>query len=96
MKKHHEKGSEQKRALLTICLQLAEKDDYRLITREQIAQQSGVSPGLISWYFGAMVRLRTEIVQYAIATDNAEVIAQAVTAGHPLVKDYTLNLEGPR
>jgi AcrR family transcriptional regulator len=51
------------------------------VTRDQIATAAGVSPGLVSQYWGTMQQLRRAIVGEAIRGEHLVVLAQALAAG---------------
>lgn len=66
--------------LMAAALDQSAKHHYARVTREQIAEAGGCSPGLVSAYFGTMPTLRRSIVRAAIHTKNLVVLAQALAA----------------
>jgi len=64
--------------ILDAAVTLSISDGYHKITREQIAAKCGISPALISNYFGTMINLRRDIVRHAIKCEIVEIIAQGL------------------
>ena len=69
--------------LLDAALRLAEEHGYYHVTREQIADATGSSPGNISRIFGTMPELKRAIVSAAIVRENLPILAQALVMKHP-------------
>jgi len=57
------------------------------MTRRDVSEAAGVSPGLITNYFKTIESLRQEVVRAAVAAGNAAVIAQALVNRDPIVLD---------
>lgn len=72
-------------------LSLAAKQGYRLIRRDDVAAKAGVSIGLVTYYFGGMEGLREAVVNQAIASNNLQVMAEALVAQHPAMTELTAN-----
>jgi AcrR family transcriptional regulator len=74
--------------ILSAAVKLAEKapGGYRALSRDQIAESAGVSPGLVSFYLGTMDAVRRSIMRAAIAEKNLKVIAQGLGAGDTYAK----------
>ncbi len=70
-----------KNQILNVALTLSIKKGYHKITREDIAKEAGVSPGLVSRYFNTMVQLRRAIIRAAINQNIPEIIAQGIANG---------------
>lgn len=64
--------------VLELAVQLAIKQGYRNVTRQQIADRSGVSVGTVSTYFGTMAGLHRAIMSYAVSRQVLPVIAQGL------------------
>lgn len=65
--------------MLDAGIELATERGIRSITRDEIATRSGVAFGLINKYFeGGIEQVRVELLQYAIRTNNLQVIACAI------------------
>jgi len=75
--------------LLCIALKLARKHGYREVTREMIANSAGSAEGTVSFQLGTMKQMRRVIVRHAIRTNDNKIIAQAILAGDPLVKNLS-------
>lgn len=68
------------RDIITAALRMAERHGYAAVTRDQIADAAGCSPGLVSVHFGTMPQLRRAIMGEAIRTRALAVIAQGLAA----------------
>ena len=73
--------SDRKAALLAAALKLAGKGHYAQLTRAEIAQAAGVSPGLVSTYLGTMPDMRRTLMRHAVASGDLVVIGQGLSAG---------------
>jgi AcrR family transcriptional regulator len=71
------------------ALSLAVKQGYRLVRRDDVAEKAGVSIGLVTHYFGGMEGLRDAIVKQALASNNLQVMAEALVAQHPAMAELT-------
>lgn len=69
--------------ILDAALTLATHGRYDRITRREIADAAGVSPGRVSLLAGDMDKLRTAIMEAAVAGGQAIVVAQGLTDKHP-------------
>ena len=67
-------------AILAAALKLAPRIGYAHLTREDIASEAQMSPGLVSYHFGTMVDLRRAIMRESIRVECLAVIAQGVVA----------------
>jgi len=82
--KFNKPGAEVRREqILEAALVLALNDGYTRITRDGVADKAGVSQGLVNMYFGNMEGLRTELMRYAVARKNLQVVAQGLLGRHP-------------
>lgn len=77
------KVDDRKNQLLTHGIKLAERHGYTHVSRKQIGDAAGVSEGLLSLHFGTMEAFRRALMQHAIATKNARVLAQGLIARDP-------------
>lgn len=64
--------------ILDHARRLASLHGYTKISRESIATASGCSPGLVSAYFGTMVKMRRAIMGEAIRTRDLKIIGQGL------------------
>jgi len=69
--------------ILYAAVKAAESRHYLKLTRFQVAEAADVSEGLITHYFGTMVKLRRDIMRYAIRNRCLPVIAQGLTSNDP-------------
>lgn len=72
-----------KAAIVASAANLARREGYREITRTAVAEEAGVSDGLIYRYFGTMKQLKRAVMRYAIEGEILEIIAQGLAAGDP-------------
>lgn len=73
-------------------LAAAKRVGWSSLTREAVADAAGVSPGLVSYYFGSMDELRDEMMSAAVADSDVAVIAAGIAAGHPAAQAAPLDL----
>ncbi len=67
-----------KKQILGVAVNMAQEIGYLKITRDAIAENAGVSVGLVTRYFGTMIKLRRAIIRAAIAQGIPEIIAQGL------------------
>ena len=72
---------DRKRQILVAAVKLAEIYGYTNVTREAIAALAECAPGLVSAYFGTMLRMYRAIMGEAIKTENLPIIAQGLVLG---------------
>lgn len=70
---------DRKAQILDGAIELARTKGLGHITREAIAQRVGVSPALVSLYFGTMTELRRSIMRAAIKREVLEIVAEGLT-----------------
>lgn len=80
MKRTRQAPDERKAAILAACLKLAERSDYRYMTRSQIAGVAGCSNNLITYYFDSMSKLRAAVMSLAIEKQSLPIIRQGLLA----------------
>jgi len=78
--------AERKQQIMTAALKLARKHGYMIITREAVAEEAGVSAGLVSLYWGTMPKFRRSIMREAVRTECMPVIAQGLVNGDPIAR----------
>lgn len=64
--------------LLDVAIELAKAHGLARITREQIATQAEVSPGLVSARLGTMEAMRRTIMRNAITREILPIIAEGI------------------
>lgn len=67
--------------VLDAAMRVAARVGYQVMTREQVAQEAGVSVGTVNTSFGTMADLREEVICHAIKTENLALILQGLAAG---------------
>lgn len=68
-------------------LAVAEASDYRFMTRESVATHVGVAAPLINAYVGGVDEMREHTVLLAIKHGRLRIVAQAMAAKHPAVRN---------
>jgi len=79
--------------ILTVAVGMAKTQGYPNITRDKIAENAGVSMGLVTRYFGTMCQLRRCIVRHAIKYEIPEIVAQALAVKDPHAKNASDKLK---
>lgn len=69
--------------LLPLALALAEQGHYTRVTRDALAQAGGVAAGVVSTTFGTMVKMRRDLMRYAVQQRNARVVGQGLAMNDP-------------
>lgn len=82
-----------KKQIINVALDLSKVDGYHKIGREDIATAAGVSPALVSKYFGTLNQLRRSIIRAAIKQEIPEIIAQGIANRDDHVKNITDELK---
>lgn len=80
MKRTRQAPDDRRSAILQASLKLAERSDYRYMTRSDIARAAGCSNNLITHYFSSMSKLRVAVMLLAIETRSLSVIGQGLLA----------------
>lgn len=70
-----------KEQILTAALSLAATRGYLTVTRDQVADASGVSTALIQYHFKTMAQFRRSLMRHAIAKGCLRVLAQGLACG---------------
>lgn len=78
--------TERRKQIQEAAVRVAERTDYRMMTREQIGEEAGCTPALVSSYFGDMPEIREMVVRHALARRILVIIGQAIAARDPLVR----------
>ncbi len=69
--------------ILAAATTVALKTDYRLMTREQIAEQAGITGPTVHHYFGSIAGLKKAVMRAAIRDGTLEIIAQGLLGKDP-------------
>jgi AcrR family transcriptional regulator len=81
------------KAIIRAALEVAKEHGYAKITREDVADNAGVSLGLITHYFGTMPQLRRAVMRAAVSQEILEVIAQGLANGDDHAKKAPQDLK---
>ena len=76
----YKKAKERKAELLEAALKVARSKGFENMTRDAIAEEAGVSFGLVGRYLGTMNRLRQTVMRAAIRKEILEIIAYGLYA----------------
>lgn len=72
--------------LVERAAELATKIGYSNLTRENICAHAGVSRALVNQYFmGGITEVKNDVVDFAVSTRNARLVAEAILFKHPNV-----------
>lgn len=83
-----------KEQILQAAIKLGGESRYNTMTRDEVAEAAGVSPGLINHYFTSIESLRYDVLERACKTEQFIIIAQAVVDNNPFV--FTLTTQSLR
>jgi AcrR family transcriptional regulator len=83
MKRERKKPTERKEHILAAACTVAAEKGYNNVTREDTANEAGVSMSLVSHYFKTMPQLRRDIMRYAVRERIDHVIAQGLMHKDP-------------
>lgn len=64
--------------LLNVALSVAINAGYNNLTRDAIADKAGVSPSLVSTYFGTIKQLKRTVMRAAVKQSIPEIVAQGL------------------
>ena len=70
--------------IVDAALKLATKHGFRRFSREQIANELGVTGGTLNYYFDPIETVHDAVVTASIAARNWPVFVQALAEKHPL------------
>jgi len=79
--------ADRKREILQAALAMSELYGYDHVSRDDVAEKAECSPSLIPHYFGTMANFRRAIVGEAVRTNNLTILAQALIAQDPRVRN---------
>jgi len=74
--------TDRRRQLLEVALELAVERGYRRVTRCDLAEAAGCSPGLVNAYFVTMGELRDKTMRAAVRRGILPVVAEGLAEGH--------------
>lgn len=72
--------------LLLIATRLAERGNYRTVTRAAVATRAKVAESLVSYYLGTVAQMRARVMREAVGAGNARIVAQGLAAGDRMAR----------
>lgn len=87
-----EEMSLKKSAMITAALKRAERIGFGKLTRAEVADACGVSPGLVSQRFGTLTTMKRDVLRAAIKQESMSVLAYALAVDDPICKKITPEL----
>ena len=70
-------------AVLAAAIELAVRDGFHSITRDDVARQAGVGAGTVNLYYGTVPQLKRDVMRAAIRQKVLPIIAQGIVAQDP-------------
>jgi len=70
--------ADRRRQILATAVKLSRRKGYRNITRDGVAEEAGVSQGLVNRYFGSIDGLRDAVMKQAIEDHDVKIVAQGI------------------
>ena len=67
-----------KDSILSSAILVAKEVGFDKVTRDQVAEQAGISTGLVHHHFSTMVQLKRALMRHAIKDGILEIIAQGL------------------
>lgn len=86
------RAEQRKAQILAHATRLARDGFLYTMTADAVATAVGVKRPTVSHYFTSMQGLRDVVVQTAIMKENLSIIAQAIAANDPLIKNINDDL----
>lgn len=83
---------ERRAAILQAAVDLAVRDGYRALTRDDVAKEAGTSTGLVSRYFLHMDLLRREVLDAAVGQRHVRLVAEGIACGDLPASDVPYKL----
>lgn len=72
------KPTDRREHIIAAATEVASRDGYHMMRRDNVATEAGVSMGLVTRYFGTMVQLRRAVMRRAIERECIGIIAQGL------------------
>jgi len=70
--------------IINAAVELARVHGYDWITRNAVADKSGISAGSIHNSFGTIADVKRAVLKHAVKHEVLEIVAQGLAAGHPI------------
>ena len=74
---------DRKKLLALAAVRAAEKYGWRAVTRDQIAEEAGVSGGLVTTRLGTMDVIRKTVMRQAVKDRIAKIVAEGLIEKNP-------------
>ena len=78
--------SRRRSIILEGALRFAERDGWHAIQQKRVADEAGVSKGLVTHEFGSMGGLKTAMMEEAVARFMPKIVAAGLAEGHPVAQ----------
>ena len=75
--------------ILAAAVTLAGEGKLYSMSAHQIGKQSNCSRSLVHQYFNSMTNLRNKVIDFAIRSNIESILAQAIAANDPRIKNIT-------
>lgn len=73
--------------ILSVAIDICNKQGYNNLTRERIATQAGIATGLVNHAFTTMTKLRRAVMRAAIQREILPIVAQGIATGCSIAHD---------
>lgn len=81
--RRREEPETRRKEILDAAISLSLEHGYQNITREQVAVRANTSCPLVSWYFGTMEILKSQVMETAVQQEIIGIIAQGLIRYDP-------------
>jgi len=85
MRAKHEPKPKRTEQLLQAALAITQRVGLDKLTREAIAAECGVTPGLVNEYLGTMISVRRDVIRHAVKNEILPIICEAIMRKSPHV-----------
>ena len=72
--------------ILEAAIHVAERLGFRSFTREDVANEAGVSPALVTTRLGCMEDARAHVMKEAVKRHLLPIVAAGIAEGHPVAR----------
>lgn len=79
--------------ILMAALEIARRDSYLTMTRDEVAAHAGVGPSTVNAIFGTMDALRQEVMRAAILREVVEIVADGLRQRDPIARKCPASLK---
>jgi len=78
--------AEREQLILLAAVKVATRHGVAATSRNLVAREAGVSPGLVSRYFTTMAKMRRKVVGHAVEHEILPVVASALAIGDKVAR----------